>query len=160
MIASPRVAAKALLQSEIRPRCEANDVGMIMYLCGVNLNTGAEVEDMISVRLWVTDGLIVSARRHRIYAIDAIRVDIDGGHPPKNIAAFLAALTSGLTKRIEKVSVGLEEDTDTLEDMSFDDKNPALENLSDLRQTIIKIRRLSGPKQRRFRFLSEALYGR
>lgn len=151
----PRVAAKALLQSETRPRCEATDDGMILNLRGVNLNAGAEVEDMISVRLWVTDGLIVSARRHRIYAIDAIRADIDAGHPPKNIAAFLAALTFGLTKRIEKVSVGLEEDTDTLEDMSFDDKNPALENLSDMRQTIIKIRRFVRPQAEALLVLGE-----
>ena len=142
----PHIAAKALLQSETRPRCEATPAGMILNLRGVNLNPGADAEDMVSIRLWVDDGLIVSARRYKIFAIDTIRADIDAGKPPKDIAAFLAALAFGLTKRIESISLGLEEGADALEELAFDPKAPRLENLPEIRQSIIKLRRFVRPQ--------------
>ena len=142
----PHIAAKALLQSETRPRCEATPAGMILNLRGVNLNPGADAEDMVSIRLWVDDGLIVSARRYKLFAIDAIRADIDAGNPPKDIPAFLAALAFGLTKRIETISLGLEEGADALEELAFDPKAPRLENLPEIRQSIIKLRRFVRPQ--------------
>lgn len=149
----PHVAAKALLQSETRPRCEATAEGMILNLRGVNLNPGADAEDMVSVRLWVADGLIVSARRFRIFAVDAIHADIIAGKPPRSIAAFLAAITFGLTKQIETISLGLEESTDDLEEQSFDPKSPHLSNLPELRQSIIKLRRFVRPQAEALKML-------
>lgn len=142
----PHLAAKALLQSETRPRCEATTEGVILNLRGVNLNIGADAEDMVSIRLWVADGLIVSARRYKIFAIDAVRAGIDAGKPPRDIAAFLAAVAFGLTKRIETISLGLEDETDDLEERAFDPASPQLENLPELRQSIIKLRRFVRPQ--------------
>tara|TARA_R110002051_G_scaffold33923_3_gene75508 strand:- start:6654 stop:7619 length:966 start_codon:yes stop_codon:yes gene_type:complete len=149
----PHIAAKALLQSETRPRCEATPAGMILNLRGVNLNPGADAEDMVSVRLWVEDGLIVSARRYKIFAIDTIRADIDLGKSPKDISAFLAALAFGLTKRIETISLGLEEGADALEELAFDPKEPRLENLPEIRQSIIKLRRFVRPQAEALKIL-------
>ena len=142
----PRAAAKALLQSETRPHCHAIQGGMILNLRGVNLNDGADAEDMVSIRLWVSEGLIVSARRDKIFALDAVRADIDAGRPPRDIAAFLAALSFGLTKRIEAVSLGLAEATDEAEDRAFDEKSAPPANIPALRQSIIKLRRFVRPQ--------------
>ena len=47
----PTVAAEALLYEETRPRCRPIGDGLILNLRGVNLNPGADPEDMVSIRL-------------------------------------------------------------------------------------------------------------
>lgn len=142
----PRAGAKSLLQAETRPHCDAVQGGMILNLRGVNLNDGADAEDMVSIRLWVSDGLIVSARRDKIFALDAVRDDIEAGNAPRNIPAFLAALAFGLTKRIEAVSLELAEATDEAEDRAFDEQTAPPANIPALRQSIIKLRRFVRPQ--------------
>jgi len=61
------------VQSETRPRCDRVGDGLVLNLRGVNLNPGADADDMVSVRLWVTEGLIISARVRKIFAVDAMR---------------------------------------------------------------------------------------
>ena len=41
-----------LLADESRPRVTAFDDGLLIALRGVNLNPGAEPEDMLSLRIW------------------------------------------------------------------------------------------------------------
>lgn len=142
----PQTASRALLQPETRPRCDRLEDGMILTLRGVNLNPGADPNDMVSVRLWVQDGLIISARARRIWAVDAIRQRMEAGAGPENIGAFLAELTYGLTKRIEKVSLDLVESTDAVEDNSLSQAQRVSGELSALRHSIIKIRRFVRPQ--------------
>jgi len=115
----PQTAAMALTQSETRPRCDSLDGGLIMNLRCVNLNPSADPDDMVSLRLWTSDGLIISARHRKIWAVDAIRQRAEAGIGPPSIASFLAELTYSLTKRIEEVSLELVETTDTFEAVSY-----------------------------------------
>ena len=147
----PSPAAEALAQSETRPRCDGLPGGLILNLRGVNLNAGADAEDMVSIRLWVTDGLIISARRSKIFAVDAIRKDIDEGHASKSVSGFLAALAFGLTMRIEGVSLTCVELADEIEDLAFDPAAPPPFDLPKLRQRIIKLRRFLRPQSEALR---------
>lgn len=142
----PRAAAKALMQTETRPHCDRIQGGMILNLRGVNLNAGAEAEDMVSIRFFITEGLIVSARRDKVFALDAVRDDIEAGRAPHDIPAFIAALTFGLTKRIEAVTRKLSEETDEAEDRAFDPVTAPPEDIPTLRQSIIKLRRFVRPQ--------------
>lgn len=151
----PLAAAKALTQSETRPRCDGTPSGIIVNLRGVNLNPGAEAEDMVSVRLWVTENMVVSARRYKIFAVDAIRADMDANRAPKSVSEFLAALTFGLTKRIEAVSLACAELTDDVEDIAFDPTAPPPDKLPALRQRIIKLRRFVRPQSEALRVMGE-----
>lgn len=47
----PEAALSALTQAETRPRCDRLGDGIILNLRGVNLNPGANPEDMVSLRL-------------------------------------------------------------------------------------------------------------
>lgn len=153
----PRSAAKALMQAETRPHCDRVQGGMILNLRGVNLNAGAEAEDMVSIRLFIADGLIISARRDKVFALDAIREDIDAGRAPRDIPAFIAALTFGLTKRIEAVTRKLAEGTDDAEDRAFDPVTAAPEDIPALRQSIIKLRRFVRPQAEALEILGNGL---
>ncbi|WP_372884886.1 zinc transporter ZntB [Shimia sp.] len=143
----PEIAAQALLQSETRPRCDRLDQGLVLNLRGVNLNPGASPEDMVSLRLWVTEDCIVSARLRKVWAADELRRAAEAGRAPASVGLFLHELVQGLTRRIEAVSLELDEETD-----GFEDIDPATQalpgpELNQLRQTVTKMRRFVNPQR-------------
>jgi len=143
----PPLAAAALVQTETRPRCDLMDGGIIANLRGVNLNPGSNPEDMVSLRLWVADGLIVSARLRKIWAVDAIRQHLSQGTGPESVSAFLVDLTQRLTNRIEQVSHELEEETDKIEEHMIERFEGLSPMVAPIRQSVIKLRRFVGPQR-------------
>ena len=143
----PTSAQRALRQAETRPRCDYIDGGLLLNLRGVNLNPGADADDMVSLRLWVSDGLIVSARRRKIWAMDEIRQQMEQGTGPGSVGLFLAALTFGLIKRIEGVSVELEEDADAVEEDALTRPQNISAKVAQCRQSVIKLRRFIRPQK-------------
>ncbi len=143
----PDIAARALVQSETRPRCERFGDGLILNLRGVNLNPESDPEDMVSLRMWVTKDAIVSARARKVWALDAIRKSAETGSIPASVGAFLAELTYGLINRIEQVTLDLEEQTDALEEAIADGQKPAAGKIGSLRQAVIKMRRFINPQR-------------
>lgn len=145
--ALPEIAGRALLQSETRPRCERSENGLILNLRGVNLNPESDPEDMVSLRMWVTADMIVTARMRKVWALDAIREAAEAGQAPATVGHFLAELTYGLTNRIETVSLGLEEQTDEFEDAISEGRRLPAGKLNRIRQAVIKMRRFINPQR-------------
>ena len=143
----PATAARALVQRETRPRCERLDEGLILNLRGVNLNPNSDPEDMVSLRLWVTERGIVSARRRKVFALDAIREGAAAGRAPMTVGAFLAELAHGLAKRIETVSLELEDETDELEEKVLEGEEIESGEIGQIRQAAIKMRRYLNPQR-------------
>ncbi|MCF2905078.1 zinc transporter ZntB [Octadecabacter sp. CECT 8868] len=150
----PVTVVSALIQAETRPRCDRIEGGLILNLRGVNLNPGADADDMVSVRLWVTEGLIISARVRKIWAVDAIRQQMVSGKAPATVSAFLAELAFGLTKRIEQVSLELVENTDALEEEALQASSTLVSVLAGLRHSVIKLRRFVRPQSQAISELS------
>ncbi len=142
----PLTVASALAQQETRPRCDRVEDGMLLNLRGVNLNPGSNSDDMVSIRLWVTEGRIISARARKIFAVDSIRQRMAEGSAPNSVSSFLVELSYGLTKRIEKASLELVEATDALEEHSLESPTKVATELAALRQMVIKIRRFVRPQ--------------
>lgn len=151
----PEIAARALVQSETRPRCERLEDGLILNLRAVNLNPESDPEDMVSLRLWITERTIVSARARKVWAADAIHKSAEVGSAPPTTGVFLAELTSGLTKRIETVSLDLEEQTDELEEAVADGMRSTAGKLGSLRLAVIKMRRFINPQREAITTLAE-----
>lgn len=143
----PDIAARALRQSETRPRCERLGDGLMLNLRAVNLNPESNPEDMVSLRLWVNQSCIVSARVRKVWAMDVMREAAVSGAAPKTVGRFLVELAHGLTSRIETVSLGLEEQTDELEECVSDGRHLQTEKLGSLRQAVIKLRRFLNPQR-------------
>lgn len=143
----PEIAANALVQSETRPRCDRLGNGFILNLRGVNMNEGQDVEDMVSLRLWVTAEMIVTVRMRRIFALEDIREQIAAGNGPETVGAFLTKLVTGLTNRIEDTAMRLSTATDDIEDAVLEDRKGNITGLGSLRHTTIKLRRYIGPQK-------------
>ncbi|EPX77672.1 zinc transporter ZntB [Litoreibacter arenae] len=145
----PDIAAAALRQSETRPRCDHLGDGIILNLRGANLNEGQDVEDMVSLRLWVTKDMVVTVRMRRIFALEDIRQKISEGDGPESVGEFLVMLVTGLTDRIERTALRLAAATDSIEDavLGADDSDGDQASLGPLRRMAIKLRRYIGPQK-------------
>ena len=143
----PDIAARALCQSETRPRCERLADGLILNLRGVNLNPDADPEDMVSLRMWITKDTVISARLRKVWAVDDIRQTAQNGTAPATAGRLLADIAYGLTTRIESVSIDLEDQTDALEETILDGQMLQTGQIGTLRQTVIKMRRFVNPQR-------------
>ncbi len=109
------LAIEALLADETRPRIEEFDAGALIILRGVNLQAGAEPEDMISIRLWVDKTRIISLRKRQLRAVDEMETRINSGRAPKTSGEFVTTLSSLIFANMEPVIQWLNENTDELE---------------------------------------------
>ena len=106
----------ALLQTESRPRCAPYEDGLLLNLRGINHNPGAEPEDMISVRIWATQNLVLSMRSYPVKAIHDVRDGI-GRDVPGTPAALLARIASRLVDYIDPVVEQLKDEVDEFEEV-------------------------------------------
>ncbi len=141
------VVAESLTLDETRPRCVAHDDGLLLILRGVNLNPASDPEDMVSIRLWVCGHLIISVRRRRLAAVQALREAIETRRGPSTVGAFLVALAAGMTERMAPVIDGLADQVDALEDASLDAPQGLRTELAKLRRTTIALRRYVAPQR-------------
>lgn len=145
---APFAAAAALLADETRPRVSNFDKGLVVNLRGVNLNEGAEPEDMISIRIWLTARLLVSTRRRRLKAAQDVRADIEAGAKIENPGEIVARLAARLTDRAEPYVLEIEERVDDLEEVILDGGGQNLRpRLAGVRQSAVHFRRFIAPQR-------------
>ena len=142
------VLVEALLSGESRPRCEAYGDGLLVSLRGVNLNPGAEPEDMIALVLWIDPSRVISVRRRPVMAVNAMRQAIEAGHGPTGAGDLLATVSEGLVERMGPVIDELEEQVADLEEAVLAGNTSSLRRqLVELRSTAIALRRYIGPQR-------------
>lgn len=141
----PDLPRATLLQTETRPRCDSFEDGLIINLRGVNMNEGQDAFDMVSLRIWVVEGLIVTVRYRKVFALDDMRRDFEAGQGPTDLGAFLVRLVDGLADRIERTVLQGVEAADEIEAQVFDDEMTV--EIGPLRRETISLRRYVGPQR-------------
>jgi len=105
----------AMLETETRPRCLQTSEGILLVMRGVNLNPEAELEDMVSIRIWLDSERIITTRHRKLQSMQKIRDELLGEVGPKDQAKFLELAISYLGDNIADVIEGLDESIDQLE---------------------------------------------
>ncbi|PWG60987.1 zinc transporter ZntB [Sediminicurvatus halobius] len=142
------LVAEALLQEETRPRLARHGSGVLVILRGVNLNPGANPEDMVSIRMWLEPGRLISLRGPRLLAVEDVRAAIGEGRVPPRPGALLAALAAALILRMGPVLEALDEGMDSVEEALVAGEQRALRTrLLALRREAIILRRYLGPQR-------------
>ena len=141
----PPLAAASLLEPETRPRCDEYDDGLIINLRGVNLNLEGPVDRMVTLRLWVEPGALVTVRNRRVFAVEDIRTACSEGRAPGSMGLFLARLIEGLAVRARDVALDLETEVEKLEEAEEEDDLPSAD-LRATRRKIIRLRRYLTPQ--------------
>ena len=141
-------AIAALFADETRPRATEIGGGILVFLRGVNLNEGAEPDDMVSLRLWVDPERIISTRKRHLRAVGDIETAVREGRGPKDAGSFLSALIERLNDRIEPVLNEIDDKMDALEEEVVEDpRRHLLAQINDLRRECIALRRYIAPQR-------------
>ena len=144
----PPIAVETLLAGETRPRSIVSDDGLLAILRGVNMNPGADPEDMVSIRVWIDEHRIISTRRRRLVSIDDICESLHAGNGPTSPGGFLVALIERLADRIGAFVDSIENRMDEAEDEISSGKGPGFrQRLSALRRQIAEVRRFLAPQR-------------
>jgi len=140
--------AESLLDEETRPRVLHHGTGLLLTLRGVNLNPGADPEDMVSIRLWLEDGRIISTRKRRLNSVKTVQTMLADGEGPRNSGEFLALLLRLMTDNIGTVIEELEDRMAEVEEQIVAHHGAgARKNLADLRRQAIALRRYLAPQR-------------
>lgn len=143
----PDIPAGALLQPETRPRCDTYQDGLILNLRGINLNAGQQAEEMVSIRMWVTDRAVVTVRMRRVFAIDEIRQCAEARKAPASPAEFVTALVTLLTTRVQAEVLSISKLTEFFETDLEDEATPIPSELAQTRRRVIRLRRYLDPQR-------------
>lgn len=140
--------SESLTTGETRPRSVVHKGGMLLILRGVNLNPGADPEDMVSIRCWIDADRIVTLRHRRVMAIDDLRRAVESGIGPTGPGAFLEALSDRLVMRMGDVISDTDDAVDALEDEVLTQQSYELrQRIADIRRTAISMRRYLAPQR-------------
>jgi zinc transporter len=139
---------EALQTPETRPRSVVTHDGLLVILRGVNLNPGADPEDMVSLRIWVEAKRVITLRSRRLLAVDDVCTKVTTGDGPKDSAEVLVVLADALTNRMGSVLSDLDDDVDALEDEVLSGESYELRaKIGAFRRCAISMRRYLAPQR-------------
>ena len=142
------VVGEALLAEETRPRCVATRDGLLLILRGVNLNPGADPDDMVSIRLWVERHRVLTMRHRKVMAVQDIREELATGEGPVSEGDFLVDLCSRLITRMGPALEDIDDGVDDLEDQVLTAESRRLRaGIGEIRRQAIRIRRYLAPQR-------------
>jgi zinc transporter len=142
------VIGDALTEEDSRPRCTPFHEGLLLGLRGVNLNPGAEPEDMVGVRIWFETDRIISTRKRKVLSIADIQAALEQGTGPESTGDFLVQITGRLMERMRHVIDDLEDSVADLEDQVLTAESHQLRTqLAAQRRLAISLRRYLSPQR-------------
>jgi zinc transporter len=142
------VVVDALLAEDTRPRTTQIGDGLLIALRGVNLNPGADPEDMVSIRLWIDGRRIISTKRREMLSVSDITGQLEAGEGPRSTTEFLVELVDRLTWRMSDTIESMEDRAAELEENMLEGAHTELRfELASLRRQAITLRRYLSPQR-------------
>lgn len=142
------VSSSALITEETRPR--TTDIGdaLLIALRGINLNPGADAEDMVAIRIWADNKRIITTRKRKLLSVIDISEALKNGKGPTTSGEFIVDLTNNLISRMEETIEKLEDRMAELEEKILSTESHALRSdLSEIRRESIMLRRFLAPQR-------------
>lgn len=142
------IVVEALLAEETRPRVVPFGPGLLICLRGVNLNPGAEPEDMVALRLWIDERRIITSTQRAILSIGDLADALQKGLGPSEPGEFLAELCDRLIQRMGDTVEDLEIQMDDLEDLLIEGEPEGLRyQVSQLRRESVSLKKHMAPQR-------------
>lgn len=140
----------ALTANETRPRTVGTSEGTMMYLRGINKNPSADPDDMVSLRLWLTPDLVVTARRkdRKLLSVLDVKNALELGTGPDNAGALVCALVEKIADRINETVDDIDDTLTRLEEQINEDVGSVSRiELALMRRQSAAIRRYLAPQR-------------
>ncbi len=150
------VSKNFLLTEDTRPRVLTINNALLLAMRGVNSNPHSDPEDMIGLRVWANDSIIITTIKRKLFSIEDIVHSLQKGCGPKTSSEFLVALVNQITKRIGPVIETVEEELDSFEEQFLDVRDHSKRRqLSTTRREIVSLRKFLAPQREAMQRLFE-----
>ena len=149
----PSLVGEALLAEETRPRAVERSSngqhGLLVILRGVNMNPGAEPDELIVIRMWAEAGRLITLRQFRFATIRKLREHAMEGRAPATAGGVLVAISNGLSLRIGPAVDNLQNLLDEAEDQLAGEDASGLDTrpIAEVRRQAIRLRRFLAPQR-------------
>ena len=154
-------ACELLLEENTRPRLlPLTDEQMLLFLRGVNLNPGAEPEDMVSVRIFAQAQRVISLRLRPLRASDEVIQQLAQGRGPRTASELLLVMGQLLTEKVQGLVSDLSEMVDLEEERTeSDERYKTVQGaLQQIRRRAAGLRRFLAPQRDIYAQLSRSKY--
>lgn len=142
------VARAALLAEDPRPRGVAMGDALLVVFRGINPNAGSDPEDMVSIRMWIEAGRIITLRHRRLTAGSEQWQLLMAGRGAVDPGDLLVRLCEAILRRIGQMVGAIDDTVDELEDLVLAEQREALRHrLAEVRRQAIGVRRFVGPQR-------------
>lgn len=140
---------EAMLEKETRPRTIITREGILIILRTINLEPGAEPDDMLSIKIWAEENRIITASKNVLPTIREIQALFAKDKGPRSISEFLDELIDRITARISLYVDKIDEDINRFEMSAVKEVNgrELRKQLAEIRSQIIAVRRYIAPQR-------------
>ncbi|MAF74486.1 zinc transporter ZntB [Idiomarina baltica] len=142
----PEPIIDAMLEEDTRPRFQRLKDGFVLLLRGVNLNEGAQPEDMMSLRILYYKETVYTFRKHHFKAVAHIRDDLQNQQGPESLNDFLVHLVEQLNQKIEDVIDDIELNVEQMETEGFDNTAEQQKKLTVMHRRLLRLNRFIRPQ--------------
>lgn len=154
----PNTVRDALAGENSRPRVSRLGEGTLLALRCINTSTSERPDQLVAVRVYIDEHLIVSTRRRKVLALDDVINDLNEGTGPKDSGDWLVEVCDALTDHTSEFIEALHDKIMDLEDNMLDQQVPPRGTLALIRKQLIVMRRYMAPQRDVFaRLASERL---
>ncbi len=142
------IAADGLLNQDHRPHVLTRGSNLLLILRGVNLNEGADPEDMVSLRIWTNGKVLISTRRRTLLSTQDILETLDNHTGPLSVSELMVCWVERVIARMNDTINVLEDKVSEIEEALFDaEPNELRSTLLKIRQQCIGLRRYIAPQR-------------
>ena len=148
------IVANALTATETRPRCEPMERGALINLRGLSPQDEPDADPLISIRLWIARGCIVSLGRVALRAMPRMCAAMEAGRV-KDPGDFVAMLGEAITDQLDPEISDLGDELDDCELMLDATRAfPLRRRITGVRVKAIEYRRFVSPQRQALERLS------
>lgn len=143
----PDAVREALSGESSRPRVSKVGDGTMITLRSINFNANSRPDQLVTIRVYMTDKLIVSTRHRKVYSIDQVVNDLQTGSGPTNSGNWLVEISDALTDHASEFIEDLHDKIIDLEDSLLEQQVPERGQLALIRKQLIVLRRYMAPQR-------------
>jgi zinc transporter len=145
------IVREALVDHDPRPRALAIADSLLLILRAINLNAGAEPEDMVSLRCWIEPRRIITLRHRPVRMSRLIAADLVAGKGVKDVGAFLCEVVDRSLEPVIECVDDIDDRAAHAEDEVLGAHGADLRaRIADLRRRAIQLRRFIAPQREAF----------
>lgn len=143
----PNNVRDALAGESTRPRVTRIGDGALITLRCINGSTDERPDQLVAMRLYMDERLIVSTRQRKVLALDDVLGDLKEGNGPTDGGSWLVEVCDALTDHASEFIEQLHDRIIDLEDDLLDQQVPPRGFLALLRKQLIVMRRYMAPQR-------------